>query len=421
MCFVMVRGQESTDKSTSSSSSSSGLCPFADACSVTYDTSRGCDIECNSDDDTFPDQGTGPFSPIYSLVFYNLATLPSRALANLQINKLYLMNVVNISVNSFKDVASVTALVIESNQFETFETGSLVPLSQSTTTLGFKNVKYDTIINNMPDILNLTMLTSLELYNNSMVTFDGDLFSPDYFPFLVKLVIRYQDTLRGVEISYFSPMSELTYLMLADSAVESMDPESFSNNGNLVELILNNNYLSSIPDLTNLTRLIKLDMSNQHGRLTKIHKDALQQELDTTISINAIIINLYDNSITSYDSLAFCSQFASSVFQEVTLYMDDMNHLSSYCQLDQLATSSLVVQVVVSNPTPNCSLLAYANLLVGLSVTAPNDFMCQNLTTALNQTRCESSEKVHYSCPHPYQPHSSKTLILSLHKLNLPF
>jgi Leucine-rich repeat (LRR) protein len=141
----------------------------------------------------------------------------------------------------------------------------------------------------------------------------------------------------------FKNLLKLNYLTLAQNQIYKLNDFLFSRLSQLLILQLNNNYLDRFPNISNLTRLQILDVSNQNGHLKEI-SDYEFERVDRAGAgaaySNSLSLLLDANDFVRYGNKSFCSRHAtnSSQIHSLSLSYKAMKSLDK-CLLKQLRTT----------------------------------------------------------------------------------
>lgn len=126
---------------------------------------------------------------------------------------------------------------------------------------------------------------------------------------------------------------------LGNNSLSEIDSDSFISNKDLKELILNDNYLSTIPKITQLEKLTILNLKNQHGKLRVIPDYAFERKENNS----EISIYLNDNSIKKVSSKAFCNRFSQSIAgKSIFIQMNNIN-LVHKCMFSQFNSQKVLI------------------------------------------------------------------------------
>ncbi|CAF0966813.1 unnamed protein product [Brachionus calyciflorus] len=263
-------------------------CPFQ-SCSSTY-YSYGCSIYCNSKQ--FPDVGPINFDKIQYLTFNNLENIPKNAFQGLNLYYLRIrsQNLNQIDEGAFKNVVKLDRLYLDgiknlpiffednrlealsnmTNHLSIWNAGlnieSVIPIIdklKSWTRLQSLDISYNNFSHFFYDFTNFTSLSSLDLSNNLIETFDiksnvlnilhlcnnkitkleKEFFS--YLPELQKLRVDSNKISKILNDSFHST-NYLRSIDLENNRIDYIEPNSFCNLKSLDELKLSRNNLSDI-------------------------------------------------------------------------------------------------------------------------------------------------------------------------------
>jgi len=158
------------------------------------------------------------------------------------------------------------------------------------------------------------------------------------FGYLEKL--RYLDlsnnSIELVETNTFTLLFNLYSLDLNNNFLSKIEKNAFASLSNLYYLKLKNNYLTKLPDISKLTSLVLLDVSNQNGNLVLLKDFQFER---TKMPNLALEVNLDNNDILNVNNKAFCSRnYLDSHLDTLSLSFKTFSNLidSNHCILGQL-------------------------------------------------------------------------------------
>lgn len=222
---------------------------------------------------------------------------------------------------------NLNELDLSGNQIESIESNSFDSLEKLTKLdLSFNRIKHLNLRNfkKMPNLEKI-FLQSNQIYSINFIIFNHQSSS-------LYLVDLSANNLTKIEFKYSNKFNKLSLLRLSFNKLETFDLDS-NKAPNLKMLFLENNFLSRIP--SDLTSLIKLDISKQNDRLTVLPDYAFQR--DSSNSQVLLKLNLSYNFNLTFGNKSFC----------IKTYKKDSNgfldlYISNYvdkCILKQLSLS----------------------------------------------------------------------------------
>lgn len=102
--------------------------------------------------------------------------------------------------------------------------------------------------------------------------------------------------------SVFDRLNRLNYLYLSANKIKQLGPHAFRGLENLLVLDLANNFLPKLVNISTMTKLESLDVSNQNGNLKSIEDYAFDRP-GTNIQLS---VDLARNQIDRFGDLSFC-------------------------------------------------------------------------------------------------------------------
>ncbi|CAF1019235.1 unnamed protein product [Brachionus calyciflorus] len=236
---------------------------------------------------------------------------------NLRIFNLSSLNYILLDNNPFR-----TVIIFNSNLENLFISNLRVYslIIQQVKTLGHLYLTNCTVYNLA--LYNLDNLEYLFLFNNSLSIlpfFD--------LPKLKHLDLSYNKLTEDSFSSLRRPMLDLIHLNLSHNLIENLNQKIFKyftkleildlsfnliqrasfkwyeKNSNLKEIYIGNNYMSQVPDISDLSELNVFNFENQNGRFVEILDYAFSR--DRPMSSLSLFIN--DNIIKKFSSKMFCS------------------------------------------------------------------------------------------------------------------
>ncbi|RNA12695.1 TLR4 interactor with leucine rich repeats-like [Brachionus plicatilis] len=235
------------------------------------------------------------------------------------------------TMKDLSEFANLNELNIQYNNFSNFEfnfTQSFPNLYELDIKLRLSNNNLDSI--KLSCLENVTRL-SLYFHNNLIKHFsDQNLASLTKLEYLG----LGNNMIEGIKLEN---LKSLKNLYLQSNRIEKIRKNSFSslsnlqinvnafkNNKNLGYLYLGSNRLKTIADLSELSVLRYLDLSN--NKISRLPNYAFERKIsEANIFVTQISINLLNNPIETYSSKSLCSQFSYSFgFAGITLNIDDL-------------------------------------------------------------------------------------------------
>lgn len=158
------------------------------------------------------------------------------------------------------------------------------------------------------------------------------------FGYLEKL--RYLDlsnnSIELVETNTFALLFNLYSLDLNDNFISKIEKNAFSTLANLCYLKLKNNNLSKLPEISKLTSLAILDITNQNGNLIVLNDYQFERATMPSIPLE---VNMAQNDITNFRNRVFCSHnYQDSQLDSISVSFRTFSSLidSNHCVLTQL-------------------------------------------------------------------------------------
>ena len=132
----------------------------------------------------------------------------------------------------------------------------------------------------------------------------------------------------------FDDLAELRYLYLSNNQIITIDNAAFGGLNHLAALNLSNNYISLVPAITRLDKLLSLDLSNQNSKLKNLNDYAFER----SNPIYNLDIKLNSNELETFSPKAFCSHFSSySNIKSINMSALSMKRINT-CILKQLVS-----------------------------------------------------------------------------------
>ena len=261
-----------------------------------------------------------------------------------EINKLYKLNkftLNNMKISHFKSewtsiLHNLNHLSVSSNNLKELDP-TLFNSSKNLISLDLTN-------NNLSDLDKLfDALKPLEA-KIKVLKLGGNYFEKlSYFPNFTNL--EYLDLsnnrITHLDENSFANLTRLNYLYLETNLLTYLPDKIFDKCENLLTLKLNNNKLSQIPKIVKLSKLQRLDLSNQNGHLKIISNYAFERSVKLFSSLG---LNLQSNDIETFSSRAFCSRYSNVIeIHDLNLSYNSYQHMNK-CLLKQL-NSTMVSRI----------------------------------------------------------------------------
>ncbi|CAF0996696.1 unnamed protein product [Brachionus calyciflorus] len=190
----------------------------------------------------------------------------------------------------------------------------------------------------------------------------------------------------------FNNLKILRELFLHSNLITKIASKSFEKNTNLKVLLLNNNSLTTIPDISKLSNLSNLDLRS--NRIRSLSNNAFERALNEANQSNSrISINLLGNNISIFSSKTFCSKYTYSLgFEGIEIWLDSIDQMN-ICLLKQIVSDD---SKIYSNSKINCTYKAFGKYLnISLIENYPNSTVCQNDSIDFE----ECSKLSNFKCP----------------------
>lgn len=276
----------------------------------------------------------------------NIERLELKNLTYIQYLFLNYNNLKNLSNETIRALSSINYIDLSNNKFDYLGI------------LAWKNVQNFYIRNNM---LKEIQTKNLE-FASTLVEFDAsyNLIEKVQMPDLDQLrkLDLTKNKIREIKKYHFMSLKNLVELHLDYNLISKIETKSFDKNIKLQILLLNNNMLTTTPDISKLTQLGNLNLND--NRIVSLPNNAFERNIsEADIIYSKIEINLNGNNITSFSSKTFCSQYTYSLgFMGVSIYFDDLNKMNM-CLLEQLSSDDTNIY---SSKKANCDYKAFSKL-----------------------------------------------------------
>ncbi|RNA21015.1 chaoptin [Brachionus plicatilis] len=298
--------------------------------------------------------------------------LSNNLIENFSIKNFINLKYLNLSRNKIKFISDIgpaiklLSLDISGNLFESVpvelsQNSEVINLSRNRMknlhflkNMNCSNLKYLDVSHNLiesifpQDFQGCKSLKNLNVSNNRIRIME--------FPYLEKL------TLLDVQSNHLVYLNRATLINLpnlekfyaSNNKILVLDSSSFNNNSRLIELHLNRNHLSKIPNISKLFRLEVLNLENQNGMLSELTNYAFEKEPSSRETSQCLLINLARNKISKFEDKIFCTRFQNVIdLKRATLILDSVDSMNK-CILKQL---SLVETVIYANNDQKCSMI----------------------------------------------------------------
>ncbi|CAF0716759.1 unnamed protein product [Brachionus calyciflorus] len=262
--------------------------------------------------------------------FDNFTQLNKLGISYNKIKKLKSFTFQNLSTLNHLDLSHNQIELIENEAFKSLNNLALLDLSYNKIQIINKNI-----------FMSLKNLEKLFLQSNRLK-------HVEFYVFNTLTILHVLDLSRNqieeIGLEGANNFTNLNLLRLSQNKLEDIDYDGlFERIPNILMLYLENNYLIRIP--TYFGNLIKLDMSSQNGRLTKLPNFAFKR-FKTNVLLR---FNLSDNVDLRFSNKTFCSRtndtdlnyFMDLVMSPETLINTDK------CVLKQLSYSHRRVRIFV--------------------------------------------------------------------------
>lgn len=189
----------------------------------------------------------------------------------------------------------------------------------------------------------LKNLQKLFIQSNKIKNLDFTVFNNQNLLYVLDLS---DNEIERVQFENSSNFTNLQLMRLSENKLKSIDYEAlFSKMSNIRMLYLENNYLDQVPKY--LGSLIKLDLSNQNGRLVKIPDSAFYR-YDTSVLLR---LNLSKNHSLKFSNRSFCvnqERSDSKYFMDLVMSSDTLASINK-CVLKQLSKTHRRVRIFTEN------------------------------------------------------------------------
>ncbi|RMZ94744.1 Leucine-rich repeat-containing egg-6, partial [Brachionus plicatilis] len=265
----------------------------------------------------------------------NLSNLDQ--LSNLQLSRNFLEH---LTADALQHLPLLTHLDLSHNKIKTMANNTFDSVKElSLLDLSFNKIEFLQV-----DLFsNLKKLQKLFLQSNSIRVVDFSVFNNQKLLYVLDLS---GNQIERMDLDKASNFTNLQLLRLSENRLESIDYQKmFSTMGSIRMLYLENNYLDQMPKY--LGSLIKLDMSNQHDRLTIIPDSAFSR-YDTSVLLR---LNLSKNHSLKFSNRSFCINQKRSdfnYFMDLVLSSDTLASIDK-CVLKQLSSSHRRVRIFTEN------------------------------------------------------------------------